>query len=207
MDMKQPVPLILASTSPYRRELLAKLGIPFQTQAPSYDEDLAKKQAVGLQPKDLAMTLARGKALSLSQEDNCVIGGDQLLSLDGEIFGKPRTVEAAEKQLQKLNGKTHELITAVCVVYKKQEHLLLDITKLKMRNLSPQQIKNYIQMDQPLDCCGSYKIEKQGLSLFESIECKDFSAIQGLPLLQLGSILQKQAYTLLQIGTKNESTP
>lgn len=197
--MNSAIPLILASTSPYRRELLQKLGVPFQALAPHYDEGLVKKQLGGLSPRDLAMTLARGKALSLSLEDNCVIGGDQLLSFKGKIFDKPGSTEKAFHQLQELNGQTHELITAVSVVWKKQETLLMDVTQLKMRHLSSAQIQNYIQKDQPLDCCGSYKIEKSGISLFESITCKDFSAIQGLPLLQLATVLEKLGYKILGV--------
>lgn len=189
-----PAPLLLASTSPYRRELLEKLGLRFEIKAPICDEDAFKQQISD--PVKLASTLAFEKAKSLATAQNIVIGGDQLVSLDSQIFGKPHTFENACEQLSQMSGKTHELITTVCVFRKEKPHPILNITRLKMRTLSKEQIKNYVHRDQPLDSAGSYKIEKSGLALFEKIECEDFSAIQGLPLLALTILLSQWGFSI-----------
>ncbi|PIS10501.1 MAG: septum formation inhibitor Maf, partial [Bdellovibrio sp. CG10_big_fil_rev_8_21_14_0_10_47_8] len=153
-------------------------------------------------PKTLAVTLAEVKAHSLSTAQNCVIGGDQLVSLEGEILCKPKSFEGACLQLAKMQGKTHQLITALCVIHGGQKIPLLDITEIEMRELSPQQIRAYVTMDQPLDCAGSYKIEKSGLVLVKSLNTKDFSAIQGLPLIQLVQTLTSLGYPIPGSGNK-----
>lgn len=186
--------LLLASTSPYRRELLEKLGLPMKTQAPICDEDAFKQQI--LDPVKLATTLAFEKAKSLATAQNIVIGGDQLVALGSQIFGKPHTFAKACEQLAQMSGKTHDLITAVCVFNKEKPYPILNITRLKMRTLTTEQIENYVRRDQPLDSAGAYKIEKSGLTLFEKIECEDFSAIQGLPLLALTTLLSQWGFSI-----------
>jgi septum formation protein len=189
-----PASLLLASTSPYRCELLEKLGIHFEAKAPICDEDAFKQQISD--PIKLATTLAFEKAKSLATVQNIVIGGDQLVALGSQIFGKPHTFEKACEQLTQMSGKTHDLITAVCVLFKEKPHPILNITRLKMRTLSKEQIENYVRRDQPLDSAGSYKIEKSGLTLFEKIECEDFSAIQGLPLMALTTLLSQWGFII-----------
>ncbi len=147
-------PLILASTSPYRKELIEKLGLPFSVSKPICDEDAAKLRIKD--PLLLAATLAREKALSLATDQNCVIGGDQVVCLGNEILGKPGSFIKACEQLQKMQGKSHQLITALCVIFKLQEFPILDVTEIRMRKLSAQQIENYVKRDQPLDCAGSW---------------------------------------------------
>jgi septum formation protein len=191
---KASLPLWLASTSPYRRELLGKLGIAFEAKAPVCDEEAFKK--IIRDPVKLATTLAFEKAKSLAHPQNIVIGGDQLVALDQQIFGKPKTPQKACEQLSQMSGKTHELVTAVCVFAEGQAHPILNITRLKMRTLSPTEIENYVGLDQPMDSAGSYKIERSGLTLFEKIECEDFSAIQGLPLIALTSLLSKWGFEI-----------
>lgn len=186
--------LILASTSPYRKELLSRLGLCFTAIAPAFDEDAYKTK--GLPPGDLAPLLAKGKAESLASNTNCVIGGDQIAHLEGKILGKPKTLERAIEQLSLLNGKTHELLTAVHVSYQGQSFPHLDVTRLTMRKLSHQQIKDYVEADRPLDAAGSYKIETRGICLFERIESQDFTAIQGLPLIWLTKILAELEYPI-----------
>lgn len=186
--------LILASTSVYRRELLSRLGLAFQAKAPLFDEDSYKSQ--GITPLALAETLAAGKARSLATSSNCVIGGDQLVSLDGQIIGKSKSFERACEQLAMMSGKTHKLITAVIVIHKGYEIPYTDITRLTMRSLSRNQIEAYVQAENPIDCAGSYKIESRGISLFEKIESQDFSAIQGLPLLWLTKTLSHVGYNI-----------
>jgi septum formation protein len=188
------LPLILASTSPYRKELLQKLNLPFQSQAPICDEDFYKKDIHD--PVKLASVLAEQKALSLATKQNCVIGGDQVAALGNEILGKPKSFEKACEQLEKMQGKTHRLITAICVICQEKKYPILDITEIKMRALSREQIEAYVHLDNPLDCAGSYKIEKSGMILMDEIKSQDFSAIQGIPLIELVKLLTKLGYDI-----------
>ncbi len=194
------MPLILASTSVYRIDLLKKLGIPFQTQKPQYDEDAAKKylQQQKASPTEIAETLSRGKANSIDFSNTTVIAGDQLVNLDGVVLGKPHTFDKAFQQMESMQGKMHELITAVTILNGTQIFHLNHVTRLHMRALVPKEIKNYLLADQPYDCAGSYKIEKGGISLFEKIETDDFTAIQGLPLIWITHVLKELKYEFFQ---------
>jgi septum formation protein len=126
-----------------------------------------------------------------------VIGGDQVAALDSEILGKPGSFEKACEQLMKMQGRTHRLITALHVVHGGIGHPILDITEIEMRPLTRAQIENYVRRDQPLDCAGSYKIEKSGLVLVRDLRTKDFSSIQGVPLIALTNLLEKLGYQIL----------
>lgn len=187
--------MVLASTSVYRQELLRRLGIPFISVPPQVDEELEKSK--NLPPKELAEHLARLKARALAQEGRVVIGGDQLVHWQGKVLGKPHTVKKAVSQLQALAGQWHELITAVCVCDGLREHVFTDITRLQVRELTLEEIQAYVQRDQPLDCAGSYKIEKAGIALMDKIESEDFTSIQGLPLLKLSKILRQTGFNFL----------
>ncbi len=191
-----PWPLILASTSKYRGSLLAQLGFPFESIAPGVDEDEFKDK--GLSPSDLATKLSalKARAVFLKRPDGCVIGSDQVCHVDGIILGKPHSTEKAIDQLLSMQGKTHELLTAVTVINPKGEETFLNRTVLKMRPLKKQSIENYVHLDSPLDCAGSYKLESGGIKLFESIETQDHTAIIGLPLIELANLLVKQGYTI-----------
>lgn len=180
--------LILASKSPYRKKLLERLGYAFQTMKPTLDEDRAKLQGLqaNLTPVQIAQALARGKALSLASPNNCVIGADQLVALDNKkILGQPGSPEKAKAQLLELQGRSHELITAVAVVCGDQKREFLDRSIMHVRPLTADEIESYIRLDNPIDCAGSYKFEFHGISLFSKIECADPSAIEGLPLIEL----------------------
>lgn len=185
MTQKQ---LILGSTSKYRKELLERLAFPFTTEAPKIDEDSEKDP--NLEPKDLAEKLAFLKAHSLKGAGRVVIGGDQLVSLHGEVLGKPGTPENAFQMLKKMQGQTHLLITAICVFDGDEFETYTNVTELEMHALSDDKIKAYIALDNPLDCAGSYKIEKHGIKLFRKIITEDFTAIQGLPLIKLNELLE-----------------
>lgn len=182
--------LILASTSRYRQELLSRLAYNFTAQAPLIDED--KEKDPHLTPKALAEKLAHLKAASLRGPDRIVVGGDQLIAFEGRILGKSHTAEKAVEQLLSMQGKTHELITAICVFIGDKAVSHTDITRMHMKALSREQIERYVRLDQPMDCAGSYKIEKHGIMLFEKIESQDFTAIQGLPLIALSKILENE---------------
>ncbi|MFN8791095.1 MAG: Maf family protein [Bdellovibrionales bacterium] len=184
--------ILLASTSPYRKALLESLGVAFHTARPLIDEDVAKKDFP--HPLEMAQGLARLKAESLKAPDCVVIGGDQLVSLGEEILGKPHTEERALQQLLKMQGRTHEIITAVCVCTPETNIEFVDITRMSMKPLTSDELLEYIREDQPLDCAGSYKIEKSGRRLFSEIQSEDFSAIEGLPLRKLAEVLQTLGY-------------
>jgi septum formation protein len=186
--------LILASQSVYRQAQLKQLGLPFEAKKPLIDEDSEKDPA--LSPQKLAEKLAFLKAQSLKATNSVVIGGDQLVAHRGLILGKPHTRENALAQLQSLQGQTHELITAICVFDGEDCTPFVDTTRLTMKSLTLQQIERYVDLDQPLDCAGTYKIEKHGMMLFEKIDSQDFSAIQGLPLLALSQILTKLGFSI-----------
>jgi septum formation protein len=189
-------PLILASTSPYRKELLEQLGLPFQSIAPLFDEDSLKNS--DLDPVELVTLLARQKALSIAvnHPEAVVLGSDQMAVAQGGLLGKPGSREAAMKQLAKLSGQPHELLTAVALCYGGEVTEFLDRTRLHMRDLSPEQINRYIDADQPWDCAGAYKIESRGICLFEKIETQDHTAITGLPLIELSSQLLRLGYPI-----------
>jgi septum formation protein len=181
--------LILASTSFYRKSQLALLKIPFDAIAPDVDEDAFKAQ--NFSPRELALRLAIEKARAVAQihPDAVVIGGDQLVSFQDQILGKPRTEENAIEQLSKLAGHPHDLITAVAVCHQGACETHVDETRLWMRPLDREALERYVRTDRPLDCAGSYKIESLGIALFERIETQDHTAITGLPLLAITRLL------------------
>ncbi len=182
--------LILASTSPYRRALLGRLGLPFRVMAPRVNEETFK--TMGLAPRALAEILAAQKASVVAERDRdaIVIGSDQVAEVEGRILDKPGTAEAAEAQLRMLSGRDHRLITAIDVMHRGLHNSHTDVTTLTMRALDDDAIRRYVEADQPLDCAGSYKLEVRGISLFERIESADHTAIVGLPLIALTTILR-----------------
>lgn len=181
--------LILASTSAYRRALLERLGVPFRCVAPEFDEEAFPRE--GLSPRGLAEALARGKADAVAAREPAavVIGCDQLVSLDGRILGKPGDAARALDQLGAMSGRAHELITAMVVVAPGRRFEHTDVARLTMRPLGRPTLERYVARDLPVDCAGSYKLERGGIALFERIESDDHTAITGLPLLALAGIL------------------
>lgn len=185
------VPLVLASTSLYRRDLLARLRLPFSCEKPGVDEDAAKRSL--RDPAAVVAELARQKAraVAVRRPDAIVIGSDQGACLDGTMLDKPGTAANAIAQLTALAGRTHELRTAVAIVHAHGLVEWTDVTRLTMRALAREEIERYVAAEQPLDCAGSYKIEGLGIALFERIESEDQTAIQGLPLLRLSAELRR----------------
>jgi septum formation protein len=186
--------LVLGSTSIYRRALLERLGLPFRWRPPLCDE--ASLKGAALEPRSLAATLAHAKATSLAaaEPDATIIGCDQVVSFRGQIFGKPGSVGSAVAQLAAMAGQTHELITALVVVQRDRVLEHTDVTTLTMRRLSHAAIERYVAADQPLDCAGAYKLESRGIVLFERIESEDHTAVVGLPLMALVTILRELGY-------------
>lgn len=178
--------LILASQSLYRRQQLENLGVRFESQAPLIDEEQLKKTG----PRDLfdlTRYLAEKKVESLLARfpEDVVLGSDQLVDFEGERLDKPGSAANAEAQLKKLSGKSHRLITSLCVRYRERNLLFTDVTTIHFKVLNDALIRRYVKLDSPIDCAGAYKIEKGGLALVEKIVSEDPSAIQGLPLMSL----------------------
>lgn len=175
---------------------MSQLGLPFEAIAPGVDEDQLKHK--GLSPTQLAMELARLKALAvfIQRPEACVIGSDQVCMLNGELLSKPGSVDNAIEQLSKMQGQHHELITAVTILSPEGEINFHNRTLLFMRKLNLDQIKSYVAEDKPLDCAGSYKLETKGIKLFEKIEMDDHTSIIGLPLIQLNNHLLQLGYPL-----------
>ena len=182
--------LILASSSVYRQQLLKQLKIPFQTSSPDIDET----SKIGEGPKDLVLRLAKEKAKAVAHEfsSHLIISSDQVAVIEDEIIGKPLVHEAAVTQLTKASGKTVSFYTSICLLNSNSGSTQLDfeITKVKFRKLSLQQIDNYLKKDKPYDCAGSFRAESLGITLFDSIESNDPNALIGLPLIKLSNFLK-----------------
>ena len=192
-----PRPLILGSTSPYRRELLARLRLPFEVVRPDVDET----PHPGEQPRALAQRLALEKALAVARlhPQAVVIGSDQVADLNGEPLGKPGTHERAVAQLQRMRGHTVVFQTAVAVVCIDSgfaEQALAQVN-VQFRHLSDEAIETYLRAEQPYDCAGSAKSEGLGIALLERIDNQDPSALVGLPLIHTCRLLRAAGLPLL----------
>lgn len=189
--------LILASTSRYRRELLTRLGMPFEVRACAVDEH----SLPGEWPADLAQRLARAKATaalsapasstqtSQPPGDAVVIGSDQVASLNGTLLRKPGGHDVALRQLLECQGREVVFHTAVAVLYRDRCLSGLDETVVRFRKLDESALNRYLQLDKPYDCAGGFKVEGAGIALFEEIRCKDPTALIGLPLIWLSGAL------------------
>jgi septum formation protein len=186
----------LASTSRYRKELLGRLGLSFSCIAPGVDE-AARPSEKAL---ELVGRLARAKAAAVSaQQPNAwVIGSDQIAVLDsgGASLGKPGTEARCQEQLRSCSGRSVEFLTAVAVMRQENGALIefTDTTRVTFRLLDQSTIERYVAKEQPLDCAGGFKSEGLGISLCESIESADPSALIGLPLIQLGAALRTAGF-------------
>ena len=176
--------LILASTSPYRRELLSRLRLPFDVVAPEVDETPLAREL----PRDLAnrLALAKARAVARQHPHAVVIGSDQVADLDGEPLGKPGTHDRAVAQLQRMRGKTVVFQTALAVVCLDSGFEQLDLApvSVRFRDLTDAEIEPYLQAEKPYDCAGSAKSEGLGIALLESIDSDDPTALVGLPLIR-----------------------
>lgn len=190
-------PLILGSTSVYRRELLQRLRLPFDVVSPSVDETPLPGEA----PQALAVRLALAKAHAVADKlpQALVIGSDQVADLEGEPLGKPGNHANAVLQLQRMRGRTVVFQTAVAVVCHETgfaNHALAQV-KVKFRNLSDQAIETYLRAETPYDCAGSAKSEGLGIALLESIDNQDPTALVGLPLIHTCRLLRAAGLALL----------
>ena len=188
--------LILGSTSRYRKELLARLRIPFETAAPDVDETPHSNES----PKDLALrlALAKARAVALKHPDAVVIGSDQVADLDGIPLGKPGNHTNAILQLQRMRGKTVIFQTALSVVCIATGYERTDLAevKVKFRDLSDAEIETYLRAEEPYDCAGSAKSEGLGISLLDAIDNDDPTALIGLPLIRTCQLLREAGVKL-----------
>lgn len=185
--------LLLASTSRYRRALLDAAGIVHEAASPPFDEDHTRE----LSPEDMVVAFARGKAESLARPDALVIGGDQIPAIDGRILTKPGSRAAAIEQLEALAGRTHRLLTSIAVHHGGRTESKLVTHHMTMRPLTREQIERYVDRDEPYDCAGAYRVEAAGALLFESMEGIDHTAIVGLPLTALATLLASFGHDVL----------
>jgi septum formation protein len=182
-------PIVLASTSRYRRELLARLRLPFTTRSPNTVEDVVDGEA----PAAMAARLALAKAESIGAPDSIVIGSDQVASLDGRVLRKPSSAAAAVAQLRTCNGKSVLFHTGVAIVATGAGTTLqhVDRTEVTFRRLDDAALERYVQLESPLDCAGSFKSEGLGVALFERISSEDPTALIGLPLIFVADALRR----------------
>jgi septum formation protein len=190
-------PLILGSSSRYRKELLSRLQIPFETAAPDVEETPHSDES----PKDLALRLALAKARAVAQKnpEAVVIGSDQVADLEGSPLGKPGNHTNATVQLQRMRGKTVIFQTALSVVCLATGYERTDLAsvKVKFRNLTDAEIESYLRAEEPYDCAGSAKSEGLGIALLESIDNDDPTALVGLPLIRTCQMLREAGVKLL----------
>jgi len=190
-------PVILGSTSRYRKELLSRLQIPFDIAAPDVDETPHLNES----PQDLAMRLALAKARAVARKnpEAVVIGSDQVADLEGMPLGKPGNHANATLQLQRMRGKTVIFQTALSVVCLATGFEKTDLAaiKVKFRHLSDSEIESYLRAEEPYDCAGSAKSEGLGIALLESIESDDPTALIGLPLIRTCQMLREAGVIIL----------
>jgi MAF protein len=189
--------LILASSSPYRAELLRKLGLPFDTLAPDIDEAARPSE----RPESLVLRLAEEKASAVAQRGGhaLVIGSDQVAVSEGEILGKPGTEERAQAQLARLSGRAVLFHTGLCLLDAESGHAQTTVvtTAVTFRTLTGEEIRDYVARERPVDCAGSFKSEGLGIALFEAIEGPDPNALVGLPLIELCRMLRAAGVNVL----------
>ena len=189
--------LILGSTSPYRRELLSRLRIPFEVVSPDVDETPYPSET----PQQLAcrLAMAKARAVAAMHPASVVIGSDQVADLDGEPLGKPQAHDRAVEQLRRMRGKTVIFQTAVAVVCQDAKFAQMDLAQVKVtfRDLSDTEIAAYLLAETPYDCAGSAKSEGLGIAILESIDNDDPTALVGLPLIRTCRMLRAAGLVLL----------
>lgn len=196
--LPRPVePLILASGSRYRAQLLARLQLPFESLAPDLDETPQPGETAAALTRRLAR--AKAQALAARYPQRWVLGSDQSASLDGATLGKPGTQELAVEQLLALSGRSVEFHTAVAFAHSASGALYEDhdVTTVRLRTLSRAQVERYLAAEPAYDCAGSFKCEGYGIALFESIRSDDPSALIGLPLIAVRRLVERAGFVVL----------
>ena len=181
--------IILASSSSSRRKELDRLNFEFSVIPPEVDEDSIKYTETDHLQISRKLALLKARNVSLLHPEAIVIGGDTVASFNRKLLSKPITREKSFEQLRMLAGQEHSLFTSLVIIAKGEEYIHSVTAIMKMRDLSDEQIHRYVEIDQPLHSCGSYKLDALGISLFESIDCEDYTAIIGIPLIWTADIL------------------
>lgn len=185
-------PLVLASGSPYRKTLLARLGLPFEVVVAGIDESSRPGEA----PRQLVRRLALEKAAAVAtlRPEAWVVGSDQLAVCDDRILGKPGSKERCVEQLLACSGRCVEFLTAVAVIRPGAETagLHVDSTEVRFRTLGQGEVERYVEVERPFDCAGGFKCEGLGIALFEAIRSEDPTALIGLPLIWLATTLRSE---------------
>ena len=190
-----PRQLVLASSSPYRRELLDRLGLAYLTVSPAIDEATLP----GETPDALVERLAEQKARKVAEtQQGLIIGSDQVATVDNDILGKPGNHENAVAQLTRVSGQGVTFHTGLCLLDTEHHEAQVDVVPftVQFRQLTAQQIERYLQREQPYNCAGSFKSEGLGITLFEKMLGEDPTALIGLPLIRLTAMLAKAGITL-----------
>jgi septum formation protein len=184
--------LVLASTSPYRRQLLERLGLPFTCAAPAVDE----RRRTGESPQVLVLRLAEAKARAVAPHHTnaLIIGSDQVACLDNEVLGKPGDRAHAIAQLERASGRTLVFQTGLCLLSTAtgRAQTLVEPFRVHFRTLDRRRIEGYLDREQPYDCAGSFKSEGLGIALFERFEGDDPNTLIGLPLIRLIALLEAE---------------
>lgn len=189
--------LILASSSPFRRELLARLRLPFETLNPAADESLLPDEDAPASVARLAELKAR--SVAARQSGALIIGSDQLAVLEGEILGKPGDHERAVNQLIRASGQTVTFYTGLCLLDSSSQRLQSEVIPfwVVFRSLNSRQIEGYLRRERPYNCAGSFKSEGLGIALFESLQGEDPTSLIGLPLIRLIRMLEAEGVEIL----------
>ena len=202
--MPHAIDIVLASQSPYRRQQLEQLAIPFHQQAADIDETPHPSEMLD----DYVSRLAQEKAQKVAREypDSWIIGSDQAGSVDGVIRSKPGDRDKAIKQLQDCRGKTVRFTTAVALVnqQKNRGQCKVEHFDVNFRHLTDEEIEHYVDLEKPFDCAGSFKVEGLGIYLFESLNGRDFNSLIGLPLIALVDLFHQQDINLLTLAQLNK---
>jgi len=188
--------IVLASTSRYRRELLSRLRLPFDTSSPNVDESELEGEA----PDKLALRLAEAKAATQVAAGAIVIGSDQVAALGKRILRKPGGAERAVEQLLSCQGRSVDFFTAAVVIdgASGQRFSTIDRTRVLFRRLERRLIERYVELEEPYDCAGGFKVESLGIVLFNQIETLDPTALMGLPMIWLAEALSKLGMSPLE---------
>ncbi|ALG68767.1 Maf family protein [Beggiatoa leptomitoformis] len=189
--------LVLASTSPFRKNLLTRLGLPFETVAPNVDET----PLVNETPEALVkrLSILKAQAVQALYANALIIGSDQVAILDGQIIGKPHTHDNAVQQLSKASGNTVSFLTGLCLLNTATTQYQVEIVPFTVvfRALTTAQIENYLQLEQPYHCAGSFRSESLGITLMEAMRGDDPNALVGLPLMRLIRLLENEGVRLI----------
>jgi len=190
------LPLVLASTSPYRAQLLEKLGLPFETAAPEVDESRHPHES----PVDLVRRLAEAKARAVAEHHPraLIIGSDQVACLGEQVLGKPGDPQRALAQLQSMQGRRVTFHTGLCLLNSAEDRVLVSCEDFHVhfRNLNEDQLRRYLDRERPYDCAGSFKSEGYGITLFQRLEGDDPNTLIGLPLIRLVEMLDVEGVSL-----------